>query len=198
MLLLGAVSALGQPGPREFPPGSVRRIEDVPPGRLRTQIERLPGPARDRAVAWLGNFHFTELDLGSLQVDPAGGIFYADSFKPAPAAPAAGDPVIAAAAVAVSPFPASLRFHSRPGAPNVLFINFSGETVSGTAWNTFLGRTTIPAVAFSTDADYSTFSDAEQLAIKRIWQRMAEDYAPFNIDVTTERPGTFTTRTAHA
>ncbi len=176
----------------------MRRIEDLPPGRLRTQIERLPAPARDRAVAWLGNFHFTELDLNSLQVDPAGGIFYADDFKLAPLAPAADDPDVAAAAVPVSPFPASLRFHSRPGAANVLFINFSGENVSGTAWNTSLGRTTIPAVAFSTDADYTTFSDAEQLAIKQIWQRMAEDYAPFNIDVTTERPATFTTRTAHA
>ena len=43
-----------------------------------------------------------------------------------------------------------------------------------------------------------TFSDAEQLAIKRIWQRMSEDYSPFDIDVTTERPATFNTRTAHA
>jgi hypothetical protein len=197
MLLSGAVSSFGQQGARDFPKGSVRRTEDLPPGRLRTQIERLPVQARDRAVAWLGNFHFTELDLNSLQVDPAGGIFYADHFTVAPVAAAVDEPVIAAAAVPVSPFPASLRFHSRPGAPNVLFINFSGENVTGTAWNT-ANRTTIPAVAFSTDGDYSTFSDAEQLAIKRIWQRMAEDYAPFNIDVTTERPATFTTRTAHA
>ncbi len=198
LMLGGAAVVLGQPGPREFPPGSVRRVEDLPLGRFRTQIERLPAPARDRAVAWLGNLHFPELDLDSLQVDPAGGIFYADHFNLAPVAPAADKPVIAAAAVPVSPFPANLKFHSRPGAPNVLFINFSGESVSGTAWNTSLGRTTIPAVAFSTDADYTTFSDAEQLVIKRIWQRMVEDYAPFNIDVTTERPATFTTRTAHA
>jgi hypothetical protein len=34
--------------------------------------------------------------------------------------------------------------------------------------------------------------------IKRVWQRMAEDYAPFNIDVTTERPATFNSRTAVA
>ena len=197
-LLTGAAAAFGQQPAREFPAGSVRRIEDLPPGRLRTQIERLPAQARDRAVAWLGNFHFTELDLNSLQVDPAGGIFYADNFNLAPVAPALEGPVVAEAAVPVSPFPASLKFHSRPGAPNVLFINFSGENVSGTAWNSSLNRTTIPAVAFSTDGDYSTFSDAEQLAIKRIWQRMAEDFAPFNIDVTTERPATFTIRTAHA
>lgn len=197
-MLCGAESGFAQQGPRDFPPGSVRRIEDLPPGRFRSQIEKLPAPARDRALAWLGGFHFTELDLDSLHVDPAGGVFYADQFKLAPVAPAADGPVVAEAAVPVSPFPASLRFHSRPGAANVLFINFSGETVSGTAWNTSLGRTTIPAVAFSTDADYTTFSDAEQVAIKRIWQRMAKDYAPFNIDVTTERPATFTTRTAHA
>jgi hypothetical protein len=91
-----------------------------------------------------------------------------------------------------------LVFHSRPGAPNVLYLNFCGETVVNTEWNTVVGRTEIPAVPFSTDSDLTTFSDAEQLAIKRIWQRVAEDYAPFNIDVTTERPATFTTRTAVA
>src|SRR5882672_2912984 len=65
---------------RQFPPGAVRRIEDMPTSRLRAQIERLPVQARDRAVASLGNFHFTELDLNSLQVDPEGGIYYADTF----------------------------------------------------------------------------------------------------------------------
>jgi hypothetical protein len=79
-----------------------------------------------------------------------------------------------------------------------MYLNFSGEAVSGTAWNNSLGRTLIPAVAFSSDSDYATFSDSEQLAIKRIWQRVSEDFAPFNIDVTTQRPASFTSRTAHA
>src|SRR5687768_5004524 len=67
---------------REFPPGAVRAIGDLPLSRLRTQIERLPAAGQARAVAWLGNLHFTEHDLESLQVDPSGGIFYADEFKP--------------------------------------------------------------------------------------------------------------------
>jgi hypothetical protein len=108
------------------------------------------------------------------------------------------EPVVAQAAVPVSPFPASLIFHSKPGSSNVLFLNFAGDIVSNTAWNNSLGRTSVVAVAFSTDADDTTFSDAEQVAIKRIWQRMAEDYMPFDIDVTTERPATFGPRTAHA
>jgi hypothetical protein len=108
------------------------------------------------------------------------------------------EPVVAAAPVPVSPFPSSLIFNSRPGATNVIYVNFAGETVTGTAWNNSLGRTSIPALPFSTDTDYANFSDAEQVAIKRIWQRMAEDFAPFNVNVTTQRPATFTTRTAMA
>ena len=197
---LVAGSAAQEPrGKKEFPPGLLRRVEDLPPSRLRDQIERLPVQARDRAVASLGNFHFTTEDLASLHADSGGGIFYADEFERAPGAGTDNTEFeVAFAAVQVSPFPQNLIFHSRPGAPNVLYLNFSGETVTGTVWNDSLGRSSIPAVAFSTDSDRTTFSDSEQAAIKRIWQRVAEDYAPFNIDVTTERPATFTTRTAHA
>lgn len=202
-VLLGGISAFGQrsSSPSEFSPGTLRSFGDLPLGRFRRDVERLPAPARDRAMAWLASFHFTELDLDSLHVDPAGGVFYADIFDLAPSpivSSVAFSPVIASAPVPVSPFPASLAFHSRPGAPNVIFLNFSGEDVSNTAWNSSLGRTSIPAVAYSTDADFSTFTDAEQLAVKRIWQRVSEDYAPFNIDVTTERPASFGNRTAHA
>jgi hypothetical protein len=190
--------AQAAPARKEFPPGAVHQSQDLPPGRLRTQIERLPAGARNRAVAWLGNFHFTEHDLATLQVDAAGGIFYADDFQLAPVAPAASEPVVAAAALPVSPFPANLIFHSKPGAPNVIFLNFAGETVQNTAWNTSISRSVISAVAYSSDADRTTFSDAEQLSIRRIWQRVAEDYSAFNVDVTTERPATFNIRTAEA
>src|SRR3954466_11106345 len=121
------------PNAKEFRPGALRKVEDLPQSRLRGQLERLPAPARDRAVAWLANFHFTDLDLGTLQADGEGGIFYADDFQLGPVAAAKSEPVVAAAAVPVSPLPANLKFHGRPGAPNVIFLNFSGETVSGTA-----------------------------------------------------------------
>jgi hypothetical protein len=200
--LFGAVMAQSQPvpqRPREFPPGTLTRIADLPPSRLRRHIEGLPPAAQQRALAWLQGFHFTELDLNSLETDAAGGIFYVDEFPLDPAAaPTPSAPIVAETAVPVNPFPAGLVFHSRPGAPNVLYLNFTGGNVSGTAWNDSLGRSSIPAVAFSTDSDYDTFSDAEQLAIKRMWQRVAEDYSPFNIDVTTERPAVFGTRSAEA
>src|SRR5258705_4088197 len=64
------------PRPRQFPPGTLSRIGDLPSGRLRTHIQGLPLQARQRALDWLRSFHFTELDLKSLEVDSAGGPFY--------------------------------------------------------------------------------------------------------------------------
>jgi hypothetical protein len=193
--------SLGQQagGRKEFPPGQIRRSADLPASRLRDQIERLPAPARERAVAWLANSHITQEDFPALHADNDGAIFYVDHFEHAPAAEnAPAEPEVATAPVPVDPFPAALVFHSKPGSQNVLYLDFTGESIIGTAWNDSVGRTSIPAVAFSTDSDLSTFSDAERLAIKRIWQRVAEDYAPFDIDVTTERPDFFNSRTAHA
>src|SRR5262245_7413168 len=64
-LLLSAVLAAAQPvspRPREFRPGAFNRIDDLPLGRFRTRLESLPAGPRLRAIGWLQNFHFTELD----------------------------------------------------------------------------------------------------------------------------------------
>jgi hypothetical protein len=176
---------------------------ELPAGRFRDQIGRLPDHARREAERRLREFSFPPEDVNSLHVDAGGAILYVDLFPHADGddgVSVLSEPVTSEAAVPVSPFPDALKFHSRPGAPNVLFLDFDGHTVTGTAWNTTSGvnRASIPATSFSTDSDFLTYSDAEQNAIKRIWQRVAEDYAPFNIDVTTEAPATFNTRTARA
>lgn len=202
-----AVPVSARPPVREFMPGGWQRLEELPPGRFRNRLEALPPAARERAGQWLRSFHFTAQDLASLAADREGGIFYACRFEvPPPAADAASESETAlpataapeAAALPVTPFPASLVFHSRPGAPNVLYLNFAGETVTNTLWNTELGRSAIPARPFGVDGDDTTFSDAEQAIIRQVWLRVAEDYAPFNVDVTTERPATFTSRTGMA
>ena len=102
--------------------------------------------------------------MATLHADEGGGIYYADpAADPALGLADVAGPETAGAAVAVSPFPAGLVFHSRPGAPNVVYLDFDGETVAGTEWNTSLGRTEIPVLAFSIDTDRATFSDDEQL-----------------------------------
>lgn len=197
LVLSNALSAQTPSATRQFAPGSWTNLNQLPASRLRSDLERLPPAAQERSRRWLRSFHFTEHDLPALHADPQGGIFYVCNLA-VEGASSSSEPTTGEAAVPVTPFPASLIFHSRPGAANVLYLNFTGETVTNTQWNVTSNRAAFYAVAFSKDADYATFSDAEQVAIKRIWQRVAEDYAPFDIDVTTERPATFNNRTAHA
>lgn len=189
------------PGRTVFRPGEWTWLEELPPGRFRNQLDVLPPAARERARQWLQSFQFPAHDITSLRADREGGIYYVCRFEPLPNVPAAplaaaAEPALSAAPLPVSPFPDSLKFHSRPGAPNVIYLNFAGETVTNTQWNTDLGRAEIPALPFSTDGDYTTYSDTEQAVIRAVWLRVAEDYAPFDVNVTTERPATFNNRTA--
>lgn len=61
---------------------------------------------------------------------------------------------------------------SRPAATAVLYLDFDGETVTDPDWN---GGNTIVAAA----------PDLTQFEITQIWERVKEDFWPFNIDVTT-------------
>ncbi len=91
------------------------------------------------------------------------------------------------------PFPNAQTFalHSRPGSSHVIYLDFDGHTTTNTAWNTSYGGTGLPIVSlpFSLDADPLTFNQQEMDTIQYVWQRVAEDYAAFDIDVTTEDPG---------
>ena len=77
--------------------------------------------------------------------------------------------------------------HSRPGSKRTIYLNFKGATLTNTAWNTCTSPT-ITALPFDTDGVPYSFSTAELERIQYIWQRVAEDYAPFDVDVTTEVP----------
>ncbi len=99
----------------------------------------------------------------------------------------------AAASSAVAPveaqYPLSGTFalHSRPGAPRVVFLDFDGYDATGSGWDH--GGNPMVAAAYDADGDPTTFSDTERATIQDIWRRIAEDYAVFDIDVTTEDPG---------
>jgi hypothetical protein len=85
--------------------------------------------------------------------------------------------------------------HSNPGSAKTLYLNFLGNTITEDfAANTFgvdrnlNGLVTHP---FDIDGDASSFSGTEQTMIRKIWEIVAEDYRPFDIDVTTSYEGTF-------
>lgn len=83
----------------------------------------------------------------------------------------------------------TFKLHSRPGGNLTIYLDFDGATITGTEWNGTSGIGTITALPFSLDNTVSTaFSIAELQRIQHIWQRVAEDFAPFGVDVTTELP----------
>jgi len=80
--------------------------------------------------------------------------------------------------------------HSRPTATRVIYLDFHGRTISGTPWNTnYTKGADIVIPRYDVDGNPSAFSTKELQNIRAIWQRVAEDYAPFDVDVTTEDPG---------
>lgn len=84
----------------------------------------------------------------------------------------------------------TFKLHSRIGSTKVIYLNFTGHTTTGTWWNSDSNVASIVTPPYDTDGNPSAFSSTELTNIQEIWQRVAEDYAPFEVDVTTEDPGT--------
>jgi fibronectin type 3 domain-containing protein len=64
---------------------------------------------------------------------------------------------------------------SRPHATAVIYLDFDGQTVTGTEWNSLRNITTINAAA-------SALTTNE---MDEVWARVAEDFSPFHVSVTT-------------
>jgi Bacterial pre-peptidase C-terminal domain/Metallo-peptidase family M12B Reprolysin-like len=131
----------------------------------------------------------TEADVAQiLDSDPSAGIDESGQlFFVEPKAPSVPPSAAAAApSVSAAPFPYAQTFllHSRPSATRVIYLDFDGYTSPATsAWGAHVGT------PYDTDGVPGTFSNVEQDQIQSTWQRMAEDYAPFDVDVTTQDPG---------
>ena len=154
------------------------------PSGLRAELARLGPAARVRADKQLQRARLHAGEAEGLHVDAGGDLFYTCAALPA-AAPTmdASEPLAAAAKVPLSQAP---RLHSRPGCARIIHLDFTGHAVTGTAWNTSAGIARWDALPYDRDGDDTTFSSSELTAIQRIWERVAEDFAPFEVDVSTE------------
>ena len=133
----------------------------------------------------------TESD-GGLWLDTCGQAFYVD-----PSSPATGEPARTEGGATQSvdkqlfPLADTFELSSRPGSTRTIYLDFNGHTLSGTAWNGTSGwGSTVALSAYDFEGGASTFTDAERINIQNIWATVAEDYAPFDVDVTTADPGT--------
>lgn len=92
-------------------------------------------------------------------------------------------------AESLAPLTDTFLLHSLPGANHTIFLDFDGHVTTGTTWNNGYGVSTINSPAYDIDGNAGSFNTTELQRIQRIWQRVAEDFAPFEVNVTTEDPG---------
>ncbi|MET0831415.1 MAG: hypothetical protein ABWY62_03470, partial [Acidimicrobiia bacterium] len=114
-------------------------------------------------------------------LDRYGFVFFVD---PAPdTAPRDGGD--AAPAAAPFPYEDTFSLNSKPGSKRVVYLDFNGHTLpASNGWRAGV----YTALAYDTDGAPGTFNDAEMDVIQSIWQRVAEDFAPFDVNVTTAAP----------
>ncbi len=79
------------------------------------------------------------------------------------------------------------KLSSNPNAKHTIYLDFDGHITENTYWN----DTTLPKIispAYDTDGNAAVFSATELQDIVGIWQRVTEDFAPFEVNVTTIAP----------
>lgn len=150
------------------------------------------GPRLDEAAA---RNQMSEAKLqGILAHDPTawvarnGRLFYVEE---APDEAPAAEASQAEAAVAAPPYPLEQTFslHSLPGSNHTIYLDFDGFTLQANGfWDVHGGMSPGTFDGFSLDGS-AAFSDSEKALVQQVWQMVAEKYAPFDVDVTTQDPG---------
>ncbi len=79
-------------------------------------------------------------------------------------------------------------YASRPSAHAKLFLDFDGVNFGTSTWG---GQLPGLRPAYDIDGNSASFSTTELANIYQIYSRVAEAYAPFDIDVTTIDPGNY-------
>lgn len=197
---------------RRFGKGAPFALGDLPDGKLKENLLALTPDHQAKALKWLHSFNFSGIDaIAHLRADNTGGIFYTcpgvdahdnacahHNHPTTPATESAGiseaveatnAPIVPVAAAAAVPIDSPPVYNSKPGAPNHIYLDFNGGVVTGKAWNNNPSYGNIASwdvQAWSQDSDFTTFNDSEQAWMRRVYERIAEDYAPFDVNVTTD------------
>jgi len=75
---------------------------------------------------------------------------------------------------------------SRPGSSRVVFIDYWGGVVTGTAWNANNNGQDIPYEPYNSEGSSSSFTQTELARMYVAWAEAADDYAPFDVNITTD------------
>jgi len=81
------------------------------------------------------------------------------------------------------PLSSAFFLHTNPGADKVIFLDFDGHQSKNNGWG---HNITFPA--FNESGSAATFTNGELQSIINHWEYIAEDFAAYDVDVTTEEP----------
>ncbi len=146
--------------------------------------DRLPAVARANGLSAVELAHMLRSD-DTLAVDGDEGLLYFDVLAPGETLVAASETVAAAPPTTGPEF----QLSSNPGAAKTIYLDFDGHTTEGTTWNSQNGIASIVSAPYDTDGDPDTWSAQELTVIRDSWAVVAEDFAPWDINVTTIDPG---------
>lgn len=90
-----------------------------------------------------------------------------------------------ATAAALAPLSETFALHSLPSASKTIYLDFDGHVTTDPGWE---GGRTLTTPAFDPANNGPSFLDWELQRIQYIWQRVAEDFSPFNVNITTQEP----------
>ncbi|MCW2851469.1 MAG: hypothetical protein JWM84_1133, partial [Nocardioides sp.] len=118
---------------------------------------------------------------GTAWLDSGGRLFYKD---PAELSSGAEPQPFAQA-----PLSETFTLHSKPGALRTIFLDFDGAAASATRWHEEIANVPTTQPAWDPSNNGAAFDNVELTSIQTVWASVAEDYAPFDVDVTTADPG---------
>ena len=184
-----------------FERGVRAELSGMPESGLKKAISALPVQSQRRALDAIVKIGIKHNDLQCLEVGQDGKLCFScggheeavPEAAPAQMVETAAGPSVwdvgftPTGAVPISSPPV---FNSKPGSGNIVYIDFNGDLLENRAWNrnppAGSPQATINARAYNLDGDNTKFSNSEQTAIYQVWQRVSEDFAPFDINVTTD------------
>lgn len=120
----------------------------------------------------------------SVWLDHQGRIFYVEVEAPADLA----EPDPGSDPETVLSESQTFMLHSRPGASRVIHLDFDGHVTQGRQWNTSYNTGTIVSPPYNREGSSDSFTQNELDYIYLMWKQVAEDYAPFDVDITTQEP----------
>lgn len=164
--------------------------------RIQSLGEAIAGHSRSARVAWDPSTGISKKAWSSTLVDDA--VKIGESGRAFVVEPRPTSAEVFARSDRAAPFStevslaSAFSLHSRPGSLKTIFLDMNGHNVSGTQWddNDIFGNSSssrrIPG--YNIQGKSTTYSSLERQKIIDLWSSVSEDYAMFDVDVTTETP----------